>query len=530
MTIHHVQVSPSRTLNLPTSLSYFTSSPKHKATQPVPPAHARALQIHQNTPFFSHLHQHPAMSAVLRSRPFQKAVRLFNYHFLLEQQPGNTLANLDFSTDIKRTLKKATLRRWTVYEIVNYSFLTLVFLFVYVIFPASFFLKTPILLALLTAVLVPVTLPFFIHALPIFAWLALFFSASKIPHTWKPAISVKFLPAMETILYGDNLSNVLAEINHPILDVLAWLPYGIIHFASPFFVALFVFLFAPPTSLRSFGFAFGYMNLLGVLFQLLFPAAPPWYKNLHGLEPANYAMDGSPGGLGRVDQLFHLDMYTTTFQNSPLVFGAIPSLHSGSAVMDVLFLSWLFPKYKYVWWGYASILWWSTMYLTHHYFIDLIMGAVMSVMMFAYVKYTTLPAIDYSKFCRWSYTAIEYYDVKMNDPLGAYVSVPADPESAVGLSPYEYLNPQYIGSTEFEMSTIPRSRETSNSLSRSQLALSPEVEQTVEDGDTDKSTNSSIFDDERFEAGTHISQATSNTSLNDMSLPSTSTQKKSLLR
>lgn len=468
------------------------------------------------------------MSAVLRSRPLRKAVRLFQYHFLLEQQQGNTLGDLEFSTDIKLSIQRFRLRSWSLFEIVNYTFLSLVFLFVYIIFPASLWLKTPILLLLVAAVLVPVTQQFFVHALPIFAWLALFFSASKIPHSWKPAISVKFLPAMETILYGDNLSNVLAEINHPILDILAWLPYGIIHFASPFFVALFVFLFAPPTSLQSFGFAFGYMNVAGVLFQLAFPAAPPWYKNLHGLEPANYAMDGSPGGLGRIDQLFHVDMYTTTFENSPLVFGAVPSLHSGSAVMDVLFLLWLFPKYKYVWWGYALVLWWSTMYLTHHYFIDLIMGAVMSVMMFAYVKYTTLPAIDYNKFCRWSYTSIEYYDIKKNDPLGAYAAVPTeDQESGLGQElPFGYLNPSYLGNTEFEMSTLPRSREASNSLSRSHLAL----DQTAEDADTDKSTNLSIFDDERFDAGTHISQATSNTSLNDITSPSVPSASKKLVR
>uniref|UniRef100_A0A0L0NZR7 Phosphatidic acid phosphatase type 2/haloperoxidase domain-containing protein n=1 Tax=Candidozyma auris TaxID=498019 RepID=A0A0L0NZR7_CANAR len=448
------------------------------------------------------------MSAILHSRPFQKAVRLFDHYFLLEQVPGNSLPDLEFSTDVKQTVNKLRLRPWAWYDVVNYTFLSAIFLFVYLIFPASFLIKTPILLLLITAVLVPLTQQFFVYALPILAWLALFFSASKIPHEWKPAISVKFLPAMETILYGDNLSNVLAEINHPILDVLAWLPYGIIHFASPFFVALFVFLFAPPTSLRSFGFAFGYMNLFGVLFQLSFPAAPPWYKNLHGLEPANYAMDGSPGGLGRIDQLFHLDMYTTTFENSPLVFGAIPSLHSGSAVMDVLFLSWLFPKYKYVWWGYATVLWWSTMYLTHHYFIDLIMGAVMSVAMFAYVKYTSLPAIDYTKFCRWSYTSIELFDVKKNDPLALYVGLPHDAEESLG-----FYN-------DVELTAL---RESSNSLSRSQLVMEDQ-----QDADTDKSTNLLIFDEQ--ESGTHISQATSNTSLNDLAPPVTLPKKMLLLR
>ncbi|GME88050.1 unnamed protein product [[Candida] boidinii] len=153
---------------------------------------------------------------------------------------------------------------------------------------------------------------------------------------------------METILYGDNLSELLAGYKATVLDVLAWFPYGIVHFALPFIVAVLIWLFAPPTSLRSFGFAFGYMNLIGVIIQNIFATAPPWYKILHGLEKANYSMKGSPGGLGRIDDLFGFDMYTTTFTNSPLIFGAFPSLHSACATMDALWLSYLFPKISWI--------------------------------------------------------------------------------------------------------------------------------------------------------------------------------------
>lgn len=454
------------------------------------------------------------MSTVLRSKAVQKAYLLFHYHFLLEKQPGNNLADLNFDTDVRKSLAKLRRHQWTVPETLHYGFLASIIFFVFVIFPALFLIKLPILAAFVACFLVPLTSQFFLHALPIFTWLALFFSALKIPHLWKPAISVKFLPAMETILYGDNLSNVLAETNNSVLDVLAWLPYGIIHFALPFVVALLIFLFAPPSSLRSFGFAFGYMNLSGVLIQLLFPSAPPWYKNLHGLEPANYSMDGSPGGLARVDALFGVDMYTSTFQNSPLVFGAFPSLHSGCAVMDVLFLCWLFPKYAAVWWGYAAVLWWSTMYLTHHYFIDLICGAALSYVVFMYVKYTQLPVIEPSKFCRWLYSEVHHIDVAQSDPLTAYTPVHADSEDSVG-----YFNPPGFASRGFEMTALNRSRESLPAVSPAavpdDLAI-PEHAQFLEDGETDHSTTNSVFEHERFDEETHISLATSNTSLNDL--------------
>lgn len=448
------------------------------------------------------------MSSLLRSRLVQEPYKLFHYHFLLEKEPGNSLADLTFDTDVNTSISKIKRHPWTANDIAHYAFLVLVIAFVYVIFPASFLVKTAILTAFVLCFLVPLTSQFFVHALPIFSWLALFFSASKIPVEWKPAISVKFLPAMETILYGDNLLNVLAATNNWVLDIAAWLPYGLIHFVLPFVVALMVFLFAPPKSLRSFGFAFGYMNLAGVLVQLLFPAAAPWYKNLHGLEPANYGMNGAAGGLARIDALLGVDMYTTTFKNSPLVFGAFPSLHSGCAVMDVLFLCWLFPRFKFVWWGYALILWWSTMYLTHHYFIDLIFGAALSYVVFTYTRYTQLPIVYADKFCRWLYTLIDLIDTHKQDPLGAFIPV-ADEESLTGNLPYSFFNAPSLSNSNFEMTAMARSRESFRSHSSLQLA-----ETTLDhlEGDTDNSTTNSVFDGEEA----HISLATSNTSLSDL--------------
>lgn len=363
------------------------------------------------------------MSALLKSKLVSKPYQLFHFYFLLEKDLNLDVTNLDFSTDVRSTIHKFKHHNWTLTEVAHYSFLSLIILFVYVIFPASWIIKTLILTAFVSCFLIPLTSQFFVHALPIFTWLALFFSAGKIPTSWKPPISVKFLPAMETIMYGDNLSAVLAVVTTPVLDILAWIPYGVVHFSSPFVVAGLIFLFAPPTALRSFGFAFGYMNLVGVLIQILFPAAPPWYKILHGLEPANYSMSGSPGGLGRIDKLLGVDMYTTAFSTSPVIFGAFPSLHSGCAVMDVLFLSYVFPKGRVIWWGYATWLWWSTMYLTHHYFIDLIGGAILLYLVFEYTKFVHLPVISPNKFCRWLYLTITKYDIAGSDPLSRYVTV-----------------------------------------------------------------------------------------------------------
>ena len=86
-------------------------------------------------------------------------------------------------------------------------------------------------------------------------------------------------------------------------------------------------------------------------------------------------MLGSPAGLRRLDELFGLDIYTSNFVASPMVFGAFPSLHAGSATIEALFLSRLFPQHQAYFCAYTVWLLWATMYLSHHYAVDLVGGS-----------------------------------------------------------------------------------------------------------------------------------------------------------
>jgi membrane-associated phospholipid phosphatase len=168
------------------------------------------------------------------------------------------------------------------------------------------------------------------------------------------------------------------------------------------------FFFGPPGLLPVWSFAFGWMNIIGVVIQIMFPNAPPWYQNLYGLNPAHYGMNGSAGGLARIDVLLGLNLYTGTFGASPQVFGAFPSLHSGSATMEALFMTHLFPQGAPLFFCYVMWIWWSTMYLTHHYFVDLIGGACLSFAVFYGCKVTILPRIQADKISRWAYDYVEF--------------------------------------------------------------------------------------------------------------------------
>jgi membrane-associated phospholipid phosphatase len=160
------------------------------------------------------------------------------------------------------------------------------------------------------------------------------------------------------------------------------MPYGVGHYLIPIPVAILLWLFRCKEALHLWGRVFGYMNLTAVIIQIVFPCSAPWYELIYGLTPATYAIKGSPGGLARIDAIFHSSGYKMAFSNSPLVFGAFPSLHAGWATLEALFISHFFPdKTRYIW-GYASVLYWSTMYLTHHYLIDVVGGACLATVFF----------------------------------------------------------------------------------------------------------------------------------------------------
>ncbi|AGO10456.1 AaceriABR004Cp [[Ashbya] aceris (nom. inval.)] len=341
----------------------------------------------------------------------------FERVFLAQKPPGSRLANLETSFDPNISIKRLKNHQFTSREVCHYGFLGTVLFFVFITNPAPWLLKGFVSMFFLALFLMPATGQFFFHALPIFTWLALYFTSASFDSTYRPPITVKVLPAIETIMYGDNLSDVLAASTNKTLDILAWLPYGILHFGAPFVVAAILFIFAPPTTLRGYAFAFGYMNLLGVIVQNFFPAAPPWYKNLYGLSAAHYGMKGSPGGLSRIDEYLGVDLYTAAFSNSAVIFGAFPSLHSGCATMEALFLAHVFPRLRLLFVFYVCWLWWSTMYLTHHYFVDLMAGSILSYVIFQYTKYCLLPIVHPEYFTRWSYAEIKRFNIIQTDPL-----------------------------------------------------------------------------------------------------------------
>lgn len=62
----------------------------------------------------------------------------------------------------------------------------------------------------------------------------------------------------------------------PFQDVLAWIFYGVLHFASPFLAGWWIWGFGPPGAAIVFGCTLGLQNMTGLVSHILFPTAAPW--------------------------------------------------------------------------------------------------------------------------------------------------------------------------------------------------------------------------------------------------------------
>jgi membrane-associated phospholipid phosphatase len=167
--------------------------------------------------------------------------------------------------------------------------------------------------------------------------------------------------------------NEYAKANsNSFLDVLApsfylcWVPLPML-----FVVYLF---FTDKSTMARFTAAFLLINIVGLIIYYIYPAAPPWYVELHGFE----FKPGTPGSAARLlkfDEFFNVDIFKNMYEKNGNVFAAIPSLHSAFPVL----LFYYGVKKRLV---IASIfffiilagIWFAAVYTNHHYIIDVLLG------------------------------------------------------------------------------------------------------------------------------------------------------------
>ncbi|HEY3449875.1 MAG TPA: phosphatase PAP2 family protein [Myxococcales bacterium] len=177
----------------------------------------------------------------------------------------------------------------------------------------------------------------------------------------------------------------------PALDLLAGFAYST-HLLELFGVAVFLF-FTRPARLRGLAWAFLFANALGVVVSTLYPAAPPWYVIAHGSGPVDAAAASSAGGALRVDALLGIHYFRDFYSRNPFVWGAIASLHSAYPVLAAWAVwdrgwRWRVPTA-----AYACLMWFSALYLAHHYLLDVVIGVGIALAASALAHRVVVPAL-----------------------------------------------------------------------------------------------------------------------------------------
>jgi len=168
------------------------------------------------------------------------------------------------------------------------------------------------------------------------------------------------------------------------LDVPTGFGYMAYMFES-FVVAAWMF-FKDEEQTAKLAWAFLIVNILGFTCWILIPAAPPWYVAKYGLGPAHMDAIPSAAGASRFDAFFGINYFSGFYQRSHNVYGAMPSLHVAYPLV-VLIAAWRMPQ-RWLRWScmaFFVLVTFAAVYLSHHYVLDAIAGALTAIVSYAAV-------------------------------------------------------------------------------------------------------------------------------------------------
>ncbi len=141
------------------------------------------------------------------------------------------------------------------------------------------------------------------------------------------------------------------------------------HFVTPLIVALW-FWFKKPKGYWFFVGGLLIVTYLGFIIYYLYPAAPPWLATRKGF------LDDQPVILSRSY------IYTAFMDMGPNQVAAMPSLHAAYPTF-IFFTLFYFQKWKALPFILLPLtVGFATLYLGHHYIIDLVAGAGLSSLVF----------------------------------------------------------------------------------------------------------------------------------------------------
>ncbi|EJF09356.1 phosphatase PAP2 family protein [Pontibacter sp. BAB1700] len=202
------------------------------------------------------------------------------------------------------------------------------------------------------------------------------------PNYWFNAVHIEDLYNTEKAVFGiRNGEGILSpnefwqQHSNAFLDVmsgifyLSWIPVPLAFAGFLFFWNRQQFVY--------FSLTFLLVNLLGFVVYYLYPAAPPWYVQLHGFEFIAKT-PGNTAGLVRFDEFFGITVFHSLYAKGSNVFAAMPSLHSAYPLIVLYYaLKNRLGVVAKVFFTIITVgIWFAAVYTSHHYVLDVLAGIV----------------------------------------------------------------------------------------------------------------------------------------------------------
>ncbi len=188
----------------------------------------------------------------------------------------------------------------------------------------------------------------------------------------------------EKSLFGIADGNTLLTPNEyfalyhkPFLDLLSglfyinWVPVPLAFGVYLYFKDKYIF--------TKFSLVFLLVNIFGFIIYYIYPAAPPWYVQLYGFD-LHIGVPGNRAGLARFDNLIDIPVFKNIYNKNANVLAAMPSLHATYPLIVLFYgIKKGLKKINIIFAIFMLGIWFSAVYSSHHYIIDLIAGVILAI-------------------------------------------------------------------------------------------------------------------------------------------------------
>ncbi len=207
-----------------------------------------------------------------------------------------------------------------------------------------------------------------------------------IPFEWLLPIRVRELYLWDLQLFGLQVGGeimlfhewILQQFYHPIADFFCGVVY-FLHIPMVLILTLLFWRYRSASLAQRFTTAFLLLNLMAFATYYFYPAAAPWFVEKYGFIQPLFPVPGDAAGLKRFDDLLGLSVFADGYHISPVTFGAVPSMHAGYATLGWIYSLYFNRKLALVMGFYVLAMWFSAMYLQHHYLLDAVIGSLYAV-------------------------------------------------------------------------------------------------------------------------------------------------------